>query len=212
MYLEPSAFNAFLSHIGQQVSWRPASACPCLNSYSGSPDPACPQCAGKGRIWGVASVGHVGVSGAKVQREWASFGLWEQGDIVLTLPSDSVAYAMNQYDRVLMLNTTVPFSQVLQAGETTLPHSMATVDRVFWLDPVTKAIVEGHIPTSVSAAGVMTFATGEAPPVDVQFSVSGRRHPEYFCYGEFAQDRAHHMGRDLPRRVVIRRFDLYGRG
>ncbi|MCK7579808.1 MAG: hypothetical protein MZV65_31715 [Chromatiales bacterium] len=43
------------------------------------------------------------------------------------------------------------------------------------------------------------------------YTLAGRAYPEYFCYGDFPQDRAHHHGEPLPRKVVLRKFDLFGR-
>ena len=43
------------------------------------------------------------------------------------------------------------------------------------------------------------------------YSMTGRRLPEYICYHDFPQDRAHHSGARLPRKVVLRKFDLLGR-
>jgi hypothetical protein len=52
---------------------------------------------------------------------------------------------------------------------------------------------------------------GGCPPAGVQFSVTGRRQQEYYIFRDLPQDRAHHGGAALPRRVVARRFDLFGR-
>jgi len=41
--------------------------------------------------------------------------------------------------------------------------------------------------------------------------LTGRRRQEYFVYAEMPFDRPIHYGLTLPRRVVIRRFDLYGK-
>ncbi len=48
------------------------------------------------------------------------------------------------------------------------------------------------------------------PPPGATVSISGRRHPEYFCYLTLALDRPHHSGEPLPRRVLLRRYDLFG--
>jgi hypothetical protein len=193
--------------MGQRFAWRRSDACPCVNPHSGAPDPYCPHCGGKGRIWGAAVEGTCGIAGAKVQREWATFGVWEQGDVVLSIPSDSALYAMNQYDRAVMLNSTSPFSQVMDGAK--IGHHVASIDRVFWLHPETRAIVEGGIPT-VAVDGTLSWASG-APPEGVVYTITGRRSPEYFCWGEYPQDRAHHHGAALPRRVVLRKYDLMNR-
>lgn len=150
-----------------------------------------------------------GVAGMKVQREWAQFGTWESGDTVLSLPSDSVVYAMGLFDRVVMLDNTEPFSTSFVRGQNDqLRGKNASVDRVFWLNP-TGAIVEGGIPV-VDPTGGMTWTTGE-PPAGTQYSVTGRQYPEYFCFAEIPSSRGMHSGAALPRKVVLRKFDLLGR-
>ena len=34
--------------------------------------------------------------------------------------------------------------------------------------------------------------------------------PEYYCFQEIPIDRPEHSGAALPRRVALRRFDLFG--
>lgn len=208
MQLNPDAFNAFLAHIGQQFDWRRAYACPCVTPHSGAASPSCPHCRGKGRIWSITVQGMAGISGAKVQREWANFGVWESGDVVLSLPSDSPLYAMGQYDRVVLVNSSSPFNLVLREGER-LPRVAQAIERVFWIDGA-GAIVEGAIP-QVGEGGALSWPGGDGPPRAASYTICGRAHQEYYCWGEYPQDRAHHSGLPLPRRVVLRKFDLYGR-
>jgi hypothetical protein len=162
------------------------------------------------------------------------YGRWEQGDVCLTLPSDSALYAMGEFDRVLMLNSSSPFSQTV-ANNTVRLNFTGVVERVFWIE--NGAVVEGAIPT-INDVGLLTWPTdlnahaiavdgigygpnqmamdgiiptALQPPNGRQFSISGRKIPEYFCFTELSQDRAHHHGAALPRKIVLRRFDLYGR-
>lgn len=208
MQLSSAAFNTFLSHIGQRFAWRRADACPCVSPHSGAASTTCLHCHGKGRIWSAPVQGLAGISGAKVQREWANFGIWESGDVVLTLPSDSALYAMGQHDRVVMVNSSSPFSLVLREGER-LPRVVQAIDRVFWIDGA-GAIVQGATP-QVGEGGALSWPGGDGPPHAGSYTITGRAHQEYYCWGEYPQDRAHHSGQPLPRRVVLRRFDLYGR-
>ena len=209
MQLDPSAFNQLLNDIGQRMSWRRAYACPCVNPQSGSPKATCPSCHGKGRTWAAAVLGLSGIAGTKVQREWAQFGQWESGDTVLTIPSDSPLYAMGPFDRVILLDNTEPFSFFLTRGRNDLlrcPNE--SIDRVFWLDGL-GAPVEGGIPL-VSGDGVLTWLSGE-PPDGTQYSITGRQKPEYFVYADLPATRAMHSGAALPRKVVLRKFDVMGR-
>jgi hypothetical protein len=208
MQLNPLAFNAFLNDLGQTFAWLRAYACPCLNPNSGAAKPDCPLCAGKGQTWGEAVEGISGIAGQSIQLKWAKFGLFEPGDVVLTIPSDSALYEMGQFDRVVMLNSSAPFSTKFVRGRgDVLRYPNAQVDRVFWLNG--SDIVEGGIPT-VADDGTLTWTTGE-PPAGTVYSITGRCHPEYFCWGPMPQDRAHHGGKALPRKVVLRAWDLFGR-
>ena len=149
------------------------------------------------------------MANSKVQRQWAEFGQWENGDIVVTIPENTPMYDMRQFDRVLMLNNTDGFSLALTRGQNDYLHvPVDAVERVFWLD-AEGAIVEGGIPT-VGDDGALVWASGE-PPAGTQYSISGTRYAEFFCYGDYPSDRNMHRGMRLPRRVVLRRFDLFGR-
>jgi hypothetical protein len=209
MQLSPVRFNALLNGLGQLTGLRRAHDCPCRDEHSGAARPDCPACAGIGVIWDAAVDAMVALAGQKVQRGWAQFGFYEQGDVVLTLPSDSPAYDMGERDRVVFLQSTTPFSVTrTRTGAEKLDFPVATVEAVLWLDG-NGLRVDGGLP-AVAADGSLTWASG-APPAQTQYSITGRRRPEYFCWGDFPQDRAHHGGRTLPRRVVLRRFDLFGR-
>jgi hypothetical protein len=205
--LNPADFNQFLADMGQAAAWRRAYACPCRNPRSGAADPKCPQCGGLGTYWDEPVDCSVAISGQKVQAEWAKFGLWESGDQVVTLASDSAAYAMGQFDRLAMTQSSVPFSVVLRPGDR-MREPVVSVDRATWFED--GDLVEGG-PPEVGDDGTLTWDS-DAPPDGAQIALTGRKRPEYFCLQEFPQDRAHHHGRDLPRRVVLRKFDLFGRG
>lgn len=210
MQLNPAAFNRHLNHMGQAVAWRKAFACPCKNPHSGASDPKCPQCAGKGQMWDPATDGVVGVTGSKVQKEWAQFGNYESGDSVVTIGEDSPLYNMGQFDRVTMMNATEQFSITLIHGAPTerLIGKIELISRVFWLD-AQKELTQGGIPT-VADNGTLTWSSGE-PPAGTQYGISGSRFQEFFCFGMFPSNRNEHQGARLPKRVVLRKFDLWGR-
>lgn len=212
MQLSPARFNGLLRNLGQQVAWQRASLCPCHDEYSGSARAGCPACNGRGSLWAAPVAAWAGMTGMRQAREWAAFGQWESGDVVLSVPSDSPLYAAGEYDRVVMVNSSEPFSLArTRDGSDKLAFAVVQVDRVFWLNPGDSAIVEGGIPT-VAADGTLTWADpAGAPDPGVQYSITGRRRPEYFVFKDLPQDRAHHSGAALPRRMVLRRFDLFGR-
>lgn len=207
MQLDPTAFNAFLANMAQHAQWRRSHACPCRNPRSGQADRACAQCHGLGTWWEDAVDTSVALSGQKVQQEWAKLGKWESGDQVVTLASDVPAYAMGLHDRLTMLDSTVPFSRVLRPGEP-VRERVASLDKATWFTD--GALFDVYPPPLVADDGTLEWP-GQMPPDGAQIAISGRRHPEYFALQEFPQDRAHHGGRDLPRRVVLRAMDLFGR-
>lgn len=208
MQLDPNAFNRFLNSIGQLFAWRKSFACPCISPATNSPQPACPHCHGKGFLWRDPINGIAGVPSQKVQREFAKLGQWENGDMLLTIPSDSPLYDMGERDRVLMLNGDDPFSINLRKGyNDKLPWQVKHIDRVFWIVGVN--LVEGGIPAQ-QPDGSLVFASG-APPAGSAYSVSGTKYSEFFVYQDFPSDRPEHFGKKLPKKAQLRRFDLFGR-
>lgn len=204
--LNVPAFNAQLADMGQTVAWRRAIACPCRSPFSGAADPNCPVCAGKGWAWGAPVEGTVALTGQQIQRQWAQFGMFEKGDLVTSIGSDSPVYALGELDRVLFLNSTEPFSVVLHPGfRNPLPFSPVQFDRLAALRD--GALVDLELP-QIGDDGHLVM--GDDLNAGETATLSGRKHPEYFVYGNFPQDRAHYHGQDLPRRVVLRRFDLFG--
>lgn len=208
MRLSPVKFNALFNEVGQQASWRKSFACPCLNPHSGQARPDCPQCSGMGRLWAAGVPGMAAVAGRDAQRNWASFGRWDSGDVVISIPSDSPLYAIGEFDRVVLENRTEPFSINITPGindEIRVP--IVSVDRVFWLDDA-QAVVEGVLP-AISADGTLDWGASP-PPEGVTYSLTGRRKAEHYVFYEMPSDRPHHAGAALPRKVVLRRFDLFG--
>lgn len=211
MRFQTTAFNRHLANIGQQVMWARSFACPCLNPASGQPDPRCPQCQGKGHLWNPAIKTVCGIASQNTQKSWAQSGMWTDGDMVITIPANSPAWDMGQFDRVTMLNDDERFSMSLVRGAPTerLLFKAHKIERVFWLHPQTKAMVEGGIPT-IDDAGRPSWAAG-APPAGVSYSITGQRRPEYYCLTQMPSSRNEHSGMPLPVRAVLRRFDLLGR-
>ncbi len=209
MRLSPARFNRFIATIGQTVVWRKSDACPCRDPASGAARYDCQVCF-NGRLWRPGQASVVGLTGEKVMQRWAQYGQWQSGDVILTLPSDQPAYAMAEYDRVVLCDSTVPFSIVREmTGPQVVELNVKSIDRVFSIDPDTGQQVLHRIP-SVSPQGVLTWLSNPPPPGQ-QYTISGRRAPEYFCFADYPQDRAHHGGAKLPRKVVMRLFDLFGR-
>lgn len=213
MRFNPRAFNVHLANMGQKIAWQQSYGCSCFNLASGAPDPKCRLCSGKGRIWDPAVETVCGVVKQETQAEWADSGLWESGDLVVSIPESSPLWDSGQFDRVTMLNASDKFSQPLQRGAVSerLLFVPERIERVFWKDPATQALVEGSLPV-VATNGTLSWPspTGEPPP-GMTYSLTGWRYAEYFVFGNFPSSRNEHSGVRLPKRVVLRRFDLFGR-
>jgi hypothetical protein len=211
MELSAADANAMLNLVGQDVAWRSGYLCPCRDPNSGAARPGCANCGGRGVMWGNPIAAVAALSGLKVSRQWEASGLWQNGDVVVSIPSDSPLYAAGPNDRVSMLESSQPFVEVLTMGGPALPYVVASIARVFWLD-AENGIIEGSIPP-LAADGSYAWADGDAgaPPAGQQYSISGRRVPEYFVFQDLPGDRAHFHGSTLPRRAILRLFDLFGK-
>lgn len=212
MRLNPAAFNSFLRGIGQQVSWRSSSACPCVSEHSGAADPQCPLCRGKGHIWADGVAGVVGVTRQDVNPEWRDFGNFELGDMTLSVGSDSPLYDMGRFDRLTLLNSTDRFSRVLTRGvnDFVLDMPVQSITRVYWIAADRHSLIEGDLPSWDETTRELIWS-GVEPPVGGQYSITGTRFDEYFVWQALPSDRNEHQGAPLPRRVQVRKFDLFGR-
>lgn len=210
MQLSPRRFNRLLNHLGQSFAWRKGFACPCVNRASGQPNPQCSHCDGKGRLWDVeAQTGTAGVISQTKLRNYVQFGPWDQDDMMLSIGSDSPLYPLGRFDRVDAINRTEPFSIAFVRGlNDTIRFPIVSIDRAFYIG-ANDALTELPVPT-VNPDGTLNW-NGNAPPANVQFSLTGRRRPQYYCYLEIPTDRPMHHGEPLPRKVVLRRFELFGR-
>ena len=208
MQLSPTAFAKFLNFIGQDFDWRSAYACPCVNPHSGQANPQCQHCWGKGRFWSEPVTGMAGIVGRSQLKKFSEFGPWDDGDVLLSIPYDSPLYDVGQYDRLSAVNKSEPFSINIVAGiSDTLRFVPISIDRVFFMEGTHLIEID---PPDVDPGGVLQWHNGR-PPSRVTYSITGRRVPEYYVYMDMPFDRPFHAGAQLPRRVVIRRFDLYGR-
>lgn len=218
MRLSPTRFNRLLAAtgngLGQKVRWRRAYECPCRNPLSGQALQGCPQCHGSGTIYdATATPAWTGVASMKVAREWAASTEWESGDVVWTIPSASPLWNAGENDRVVMTDSSEPFSVTLRRGHVDrVRGTLLTIDRVFYLAGSDSAIVEAPIPGWDGEGNLDWTGVAGAPPAGAGYNVTGRKHQEYFIFRDFPQDRAHHGGLPLPRRVVARKYDLMGRG
>lgn len=209
MKLNSGAFNRHINHMGQRMLWRQSFACPCISEHSGAADPACPLCRGKGRVWDNPIEGLAGISTQQANPQNQDFGQLMQGDATLTVGSDSPIYEIGRFDRVTLLNSTDTFSRTLVRGvnDNLSDLEVVSITRVFWID--SGVIVDGGIP-SVSSSGDLSWDAGE-PAFGHQYSITGRRYDSYFVWDKYPSDRNEHSGSPLPKKVMIRFWDLYGR-
>lgn len=214
--LNPAAFNAFLSgNIGQLMNWRKGNACPCFNPQSGAAEPGHPLCGGKGWIWDPPIQTKAGLTQQKVERAWAQFGQFEPGDGILTIPGDSAMYDLcGRFDRIELLNSSDAFKLLLVRGAANERVFLPVVNftRTFWLDPNDhNATIDGGLPVLDPVTGVLTWPNNDGPPLGTKYSLAGVRYTDYFVFGNLPSDRNEHFGARLPRKLYMRRFDLFSR-
>lgn len=211
MMLNPADFDDFLASgaeaIGQEYLWRKSYSCPCFNSLSGAADPKCKVCLGRGLLWADPIAAKAGMPSQSQMKKFANFGQFEAGDATLTIPQISPMYGAGRFDRVTMLNSSERFSVALVKGTDRLYRTVIDVERVFWI--VNDQVVEGSLPI-VNESGTITWVAG-APPNGVQYSITGQARDDYFVWQDLVSDRGEHSGARLPKRVVLRKMDLFGR-
>lgn len=209
MRLDPIAFNGLINGLGQHFTIRKAYACPCVNQNSGAAKPDCPFCFGKAWQWAGGVDGRAAVVSRDTLRKFVDFGSVDEGDMMISIPSDSPIYQIGQYDRVVTRNRSEPFSLKMVRGQRdAMRFPVTQIERVFWINQL--GVIVESTPPDIDANGVLSWASN-APPMGVTFSITGRRQQEYFVYQELPFDRPMHFGSALPRKVILRRFDLLGR-
>lgn len=214
MRLNPTAFNRHLNSIGQKMLWRRSHGCACVNPASGAADPKHALCGGKGRFWDAPVQTTCGVSRQQVTAEMIDAGVFDSGDLTLSVPESSPMWGLaGRFDRVTLLNSTEVFSQPLVRGGIMPERLLFKVEqftRCFWLDPVTRLPVDGALP-SIDDNGDLSWAPGDEPPLGATYSLSGVKYDEYYIFDQMPSDRSEHSGARLPKRVQLRKFDLFGR-
>lgn len=204
MRLSVSTFNRFLDDKGQTVSWSKAIRCPCFDTRSGEGSVSCAICFGSGKTFAAAVSCIIAFSGMDTQKAWQAFGRAEVGDLVVTIGSNSAAYAIAPGDEVVLSQSSVPFSTTGVVG---VP---LVLPEVISVDPA-KIIVNGVITSKAVTWNDGLVWSSPAPADGTQFTLSGRKHPVYHAYTDLPRDRAHFGGFTLPRLVVLRVYDLPGR-
>ena len=212
MLLSPTRFNRHLNKIGQRYLWSQSFGCSCVSPSSGAPDTRCQICLGKGVFWPETVEVVAATASQKTQAQWEKSGMFEAGDIVITIPGNSPLWDAGQFDRVVMLNGSDRFSQPFVRGAVSerLLFKPERFERVFWKNPQTGALVEGELPVAASD-GTLSWPDGGEPPAGTSYSLTGWKRSEYFIYTELPKNRNMHKGARLPKSAVLRRWDLMGR-
>lgn len=202
-------FNTFLADIGARVTWRQASECPCRLPRSGGTQVDCPVCEGLRYVWDDGIQTTIGVQGIKADRKFAAFVEWEKGDMLATIPSDSPAYDVGEYDRFTMDEAEFRFSAVLTKGvNDRLKYAkIRRISRVWAIvDGEAQSYQEG-VDFGVNGAAIAWVAE-KGPPDGTQYTVRYFAAPEYFVYLSIPQDRIQ-SNLNLPKRVPLRLMDLF---
>ena len=204
---------AFAGALGQAFGYRKATRCPCFNEASGQALPTCQICMAKGVFWAPETTQgcFAGMTSQTQQKGMSAFGEWSPGDATLTIPGASAMYGAGHQDRFRCLDATSPFSTILvHDGTDVLLGTVQSISRVCWIDPTNPAkLVEGGIP-KVSAAGALTWSAGE-PPADIGYSISGVKWLEFYAWLQLPAMRDIGQVQGLPKKLAVRRFDLFGR-
>ncbi|HHA3594123.1 TPA: hypothetical protein ACODIZ_003650 [Salmonella enterica subsp. enterica serovar Newport] len=214
MKFSRQAFNTHIANMGQDVLWMRSWICPCQDKNTGSPKPSCPICVGRGHVWDQPVPMVLGIASQKTQIRWEKLGQWESGDMVVVVPEDCPAWDnAGQYDRIITQHGLDGFSEVLTRGAPTerIRMPVHSVQRCFWIDPNDSTrIVEGVIP-EMDANGRPHWPNGGEPAPGTQYSLTGDRYSEYYLLDSYPDDRNEHRGMRLPKRMVMRKWDLFGR-
>jgi hypothetical protein len=84
------------------------------------------------------------------------------------------------------------------------------MERCFYVNNEHKEIIDCKIP-SWDHLGRPSWPDGGGPPMGTQYSVTGDRYSEYYMLDAYPDDRNQHRGMRLPKRIVLRKWDLFGR-
>lgn len=210
MNLSPAAFNAHIQRMGQDVFWRKAWACACVNPHSGSADTQCQVCDALGWIWDDERPARIGLQAMSSRKSMQTFGVYEEGDILASIGSDSPVYAIGRFDRIRSRVASNPFSFHLQRGmNDRVMGTVVSIDRVFWLNEAKTETIDGTPPT-IGCNGALSWPVGQGPPEGAVYSISGVRYDEWYAFPNLSADRMIHNAK-LPRKILLRRFDLFGR-
>lgn len=206
--------NQNLNDKSQQATWETASPCPCKAKRTGGADAQCPVCFGVGVIWNNATICRIALQGMKSVKEFAMLGMWEKGDIMVSLPSDSAAYECGENDRFTLDDSRLRISQVLTRSATVdlLKYtSIMSIEQIWAIASGARVDFTRGIDYALVGNVITWLAPAAVPlPVGTQYSVVYVAHPQYYVYRDLVTDRPH-GSQDLPRKVHLRLMELFSR-
>lgn len=211
MSLSVAVFNRQLNQMGQTMLWRSSMLCPCRSELTGGADVDCPTCNGLGVFWNPAVQAVAGVVGAKARRQFDSYAAWEDGDVLLSVPSNSPLWHAREKDRVSLIQGDEPFQIVLEhTGTERLQWPIRAIERCFWLRAGDRSVVKGTLPRVHPRTLVVSWTNpADAPEPGTQYTLQGTMFPEYFVWRDIPISRAHFQGGDYPKRLLLKRFSLF---
>lgn len=204
MKMVQERFENLLDEMGQTVAWYNALRCPCFDARSGEANMSCSNCSGKGITYAAPVSCNIAFSGMNIQKEWAGYGRFESGDIVITVGANSAAYAIGFNDKIVMTQSSIPFETTGSVG------TALNLSHVISVDPAQCLISEQVVSRAVTWNNGLVWTNG-APTSGTPFTITGRKNPVYFAYTDFPRDRHHYHGIDYPRNIVLRVYDVAGR-
>ncbi len=206
--------NASLNDLSQAARWEVASQCPCKSRRTGGADTQCLVCHGNGMTWDAATTCRIALQGMKSVKEFAMLGMWEKGDILVSLPSDSAAYECGEYDRFTLTDSRLRISQVLMRGAVSdaLKYTaVISIEKIWGIYANARVDFTRGIDYTLVGNVITWLAPASTPlPVGSQYTVVYVTHPQYYVYRDLVSDRPH-GSQDLPRKVHLRLMELFSR-
>jgi hypothetical protein len=159
----------------------------------------------------------IGVSRVVLNQQFAQFGEWEQGDMIATVPARDVCgtvqeiYGIGDMDRVTLLDSVIRRNFVGTRGQqdVLLGRVVRIVMDAFYLDSGSPVPLAEGIDFRVTG-NVVEWLRGTTPD-GTAYSLRYIACPECFVWKTLEQPRAHDLGLALPKKVILRSFDLFGR-
>lgn len=216
-YWSASGLNNMIADFGQAVMWRKNFLCPCTG-ISGSPDPHCKTCFGRGTAWEAeqgpfqCSFGqnYPVESGGRVNEK---MGFLFQGAPWILVPTNASPMweEISILDQVIQLNALTTYNVRLNVGTNeTLPYtynaSVAPTGAVRVYDLTTNE--SKAVPYTLSGSTVTITGYPPETPYTVQYQADAA----YVLYEEGGQGHIRPITPDalsIPKRFQTRRLDLW---